>query len=156
MVLIIFNLSYVTSLFMQEELKQRLLREGHRLTQPRRIILMLLRSTSCHPDANWVYDQARKQIPHLSLGTVYRTLNILCEAGLVREIHCGEAHTRYDGNTEVHYHVVCRRCGVIGDIPKLPLQQLKAQASKQTNFRIEGCSVEFAGLCPNCQKEEIA
>jgi len=137
----------------REELKQQLTRQGYRLTQPREIILELLRGTSIHPDANWIYDQVRKRIPHISLGTVYRTMSVLAEAGLIQELHFGDAQARYDGNVSEHYHVICMACGALEDIHMPPLRELERVASELTDYHISGHRVEFYGLCSRCQRK---
>jgi len=134
----------------EEELRQKLAEKGYRLTRQRRVILDVLRGTKSHPNAEWIYQEARKRIPNVSLGTVYRTLNILEDAGLVQEMTCGGSSRRYDGNVENHYHITCTRCGQVIDVA-LPLRsELERQASVATDFKVTGHRLEFYGICPNC------
>src|SRR5262249_59374589 len=70
-----------------------------------------------HPTADWVYRQARRRLPRISLGTVYRNLKRLAEEGLIREIHAGGHPARFDGNTGRHYHIRCLGCGRVNDPP---------------------------------------
>ena len=135
----------------QEEISQRLDTKGYRLTKQRLAVLKALQGTKSHPDANWIYDKVRKEIPHISLGTIYRTLGILRETGLLLELDYGSSLSHYDANTESHPHIVCTNCGRIDDLP-LPLPyKLEEQASKATDFLITDHRLEFYGLCPDCR-----
>jgi len=135
----------------QEEISRRLNTKGSRLTKQRLAVLKALQSTKSHPDAKWIYDKVRKEIPHISLGTIYRTLGILKEAGLLLQLDYGSSLSHYDANTESHPHIVCTNCRRIDDLP-LPLPyKLEEQASKATDFLITDHRLEFYGLCPDCR-----
>ena len=135
----------------QEEIGRRLNIKGYRLTKQRLAVLKALQSTKSHPDANWIYEKVRKEIPHVSLGTIYRTLGILREAGLLRELDYGSSLSHYDASTKGHPHIVCTNCGRINDL-QLPLpDKLEEQASKATDFLITDHRLEFYGLCPDCR-----
>jgi len=134
----------------QEEMSRRLNTKGYRLTKQRLEVLKVLQSTKSHPNANWIYEKVSKEIPHISLGTIYRTLGILKETGLLRELDHGSSPSHYDANTENHPHIVCTNCGRIDDL-LLPLpHKLEEQASKVTDFLITDHRLEFYGLCPHC------
>ncbi|NWF78149.1 MAG: transcriptional repressor, partial [Chloroflexi bacterium] len=75
-----------------------------RKTKQREAILRVLRNTTCHPTADWIYEEGRKDIPNISLGTVYRNLKLLREAGKILEIDLGGNFSRFDGNQDNHYH----------------------------------------------------
>lgn len=135
----------------EQELERQLATRGYRLTLPRRLVFESLRAAPYHADANWVYDQVRKRLPNVSLGTIYRTLNVLVEAGLIRVLHCGNGHARYDASLQPHDHVICQECGALADVP-LPCQQdLDQTAAQITGFAILGHHLDFYGLCPACQ-----
>ncbi len=136
-----------------QELKRRLANKGYRLTQPRELVFKLLRAKPYHADANWIYDHVRQELPHISLGTIYRTLSVLVEAGLVRELHCGNGHARYDADVQPHYHAICRRCGALADVSLPRRQDLDQAAAEATGFAIDGHHLDFYGLCPACQVE---
>jgi len=114
-------------------------------------VLKALQNTKSHPHATWIYEKVRKEIPHVSLGTIYRTLGILKEAGLLRELDYGSSLSHYDANTENHIHIVCTNCGRIDDLPLSLPNNLEEQASKATDFLIAGHRLEFYGLCPHCR-----
>jgi Fe2+ or Zn2+ uptake regulation protein len=105
-----------------------------------------------HPTAEWVYRQARRRLPRISLGTVYRNLKHLAEAGLIREIHTGGGHpARFDGNTGRHYHIRCVSCGRVSDLPISVDTRVEEEAARAVNYTILGHQVEVHGLCPLCR-----
>src|SRR5438045_7070202 len=89
---------------------------GKRLTQPRRIILDVVRASDAHPSALMVYRDVRRQLPRVSLATVYRNLRMLAAEGLLSE-RADVAALRFDGNTAPHDHFTCVACGRIYDVP---------------------------------------
>lgn len=82
-----------------------------RYSPKRDAILQCLRSTTCHPSAEWVYSQLKPRIPDLSLATVYRNLARFRAEGAVQVIGCVDGEDRYDGDTAPHGHFICRTCG---------------------------------------------
>jgi Fur family transcriptional regulator, peroxide stress response regulator len=133
-------------------LQERLTDKGYRLTRQRELVLELLRTSARHGDANLIYEQMRKQMPHISLGTIYRTLNVLAAAGLICELHCGE-QANYDGNVQEHYHVMCARCGAVEDVGISRLKQLEEQAAELSGYQVSDHRLSFYGLCAKCQEE---
>jgi Fe2+ or Zn2+ uptake regulation protein len=127
---------------------------GMRESRQRDVVLAVVRSTMDHPTAEWVYRQARRSLPRISLGTVYRNLKALASAGLIREIHTGGTGghvARFDGNTGRHYHIRCLGCGRVNDLPISVDTRLEEEAGRAMNYRILGHQVEVHGLCPLCQ-----
>lgn len=104
-----------------------------------------------HPTAEWVYRQARRRLPRISLGTVYRNLKQLAELELIREIHTGGHPARFDGNTGRHYHIRCLGCGRVNDLPMSVDTRLEEEAGRAMNYQILGHQVEIHGLCPLCR-----
>lgn len=124
-----------------------------RNTRQREVVLDAVRSSMEHPTAEWVYRRARRRIPRISLGTVYRNLKQLAEAGLIREIQAGGQSIRFDGNTGPHHHVRCVRCGRVNDL-ELPIDTRREQdAARALDFHVLGHHVEVQGLCPACRPE---
>jgi Fur family ferric uptake transcriptional regulator len=124
-----------------------------RRTRQREVVLSVVRSTMDHPGADWVYRQARRRLPRISLGTVYRNLKRLAAEGLIHEIHSGAEGTRFDGNTGQHHHVRCLGCGRINDLPLTVDTRREQEAARALNYRILGHHVEIEGLCPQCQDD---
>ncbi len=134
-----------------KDIEERLKSKGYRLTEQRLAVWKALRNTTSHPDANWLYEVVRKELPHISLGTIYRTLGVLREVGLLQELDYSSSQSRYDGNTKNHYHLICTRCGRIEDLD-FPLEEgLEKRAQAHTEFLIMEHRLEFYGLCPVCR-----
>ena len=121
-----------------------------RMTKQRRVILGVLKNTRIHPTADWIYDQVRKQLPNISLGTVYRNLKVLKEMGEVMELDYGSTYSRFDGTPYNHYHFVCNNCGRVMDVD-MPVQEgLNKQVEEINPVKVETHRLEFYGLCKDC------
>ncbi|MBN1698981.1 MAG: transcriptional repressor [Spirochaetales bacterium] len=117
-------------------------------------ILALLRSTASHPTADWLYGRLKDEFPHLSLGTVYRNLNILIRQGLVKKIDFGSTFDRFDANIDRHYHFVCERCGTVIDLA-IPFDEgLNERVASVTPFTVTRHRIEFYGMCDQCKEKE--
>lgn len=131
-----------------------------RMTKQRRIILDVLRGTTSHPTADWIYERVREHIPNVSLGTVYRNLKILTDMGEVLELNYGSTHSRYDGNTKPHYHFTCEECGRCFDVFIDVREHLEREVADKTGFKVDYHRLEFYGTCKECQEtaaeEDIA
>ncbi len=122
-----------------------------RYSHQRETILLLVRGTDSHPTADWIFEQVRRDIPNVSLGTVYRNLNQLADAGLILRLH-DDGHTRYDGNLERHDHFRCDRCGRMFDV-HVPHDGIARFIAGEYNFSVSGYSMEINGVCRECQLE---
>ena len=125
-----------------------------RYSKQRDTILNVIRETKVHPTADWIYHQTRKRIPNVSLGTVYRNLKQLADAGLVVKIK-DAGQIRYDGNLHRHDHFHCRSCGAWIDLRVLDPQVLE-QLKQLHGFQIESVHLELEGICQTCQHEDAA
>jgi len=125
-----------------------------RMTRQKKLVLEILRSTKCHPTADWIYAQARKVIPDISLGTVYRNLSNLKEAGEIMELNFGSTFSRYDGNPRNHYHFVCRECRQVFDLDVPLIEGLEQRISRLTGVEVEHYRLEFYGCCENCRRQK--
>lgn len=126
------------------------LQRSRRMTRQRRQILDALRGTDTHPTADWIYEQVRRVMPKISLGTVYRNLRVLKETGDILELNYGSTYSRFDGNTDNHYHFVCTSCGKIGDVMLSLSDQINRQASEAVDGEVEFHRLEFYGVCGEC------
>lgn len=122
-----------------------------RMTKQKKVILEVLRSTKTHPPADWIYLNARKVLPNLSLGTVYRNLNILRGMGEILELNYGSTLSRYDGNPHEHYHFVCESCGEVTDLELSVQSELNNQVALELGAEIKYHRLEFYGICPKCK-----
>jgi len=127
----------------------------HRTTRQRKIILEELHRVDTHPTANEVYGMVRRRLPGISLGTVYRNLDMLSECGVIKKLVSTGVQRRFDGNMKEHYHVRCLNCGKIEDAALQPIKHLEKMFYEENNFSILGYRLEFVGLCPKCRRKEI-
>lgn len=125
-------------------------RAGQRVTRQKKLILEILRSTNTHPTADWVYEQARKQLPDISLGTVYRNLSVLKGAGEIMELSYGSTFSRYDGNPHNHYHFVCEKCGRVLDVALPVRTELEEELALKEAHLVRSHRLEFYGVCRDC------
>lgn len=111
--------------------------------------MQILMSTDTHPGADWIYKQARKQIPAISLGTVYRNLGMLVSLNQIRALNHGGS-IRYDANMTDHLHFTCTRCGNIYDI-SMNLEHIIAESNQLTEHQIRNFTIRFSGECAACK-----
>jgi Fur family ferric uptake transcriptional regulator/Fur family peroxide stress response transcriptional regulator len=123
--------------------------KNRRMTRQKRVILELLRSSDSHPTAEWIYEKARERIPEISLGTVYRNLNLLKELGEIMELSFG-VYKCYDGTAVNHYHYRCRVCHRVYDVDMPLLDQLSGLTETSDGHHIETHRLEFSGVCKAC------
>ena len=123
-----------------------------RSSRQRSHIIEVLRETTSHPTAAWLFDRVKERCPNISLGTVYRNLNILKETGIIREIKFGKNTARYDGNVESHHHIVCLECGKLEDVVCAVNPDLIHGVETAKAYKISGYQMEFKGICPDCRE----
>lgn len=128
---------------------------GIRMTPQRLAILEEVRRAGGHLTAAEINERVHEKHPTISFGTVYRTLHLLAEHGLILEFPFGDQASRFDGRTDRHDHVHCTMCGrlVDVDVPRALLAHHVAE--DQSGFRIEGHQTIFLGVCPVCQQEQV-
>ncbi len=124
---------------------------GMRKSKQRELILNILKGTSSHPTADWIYQEARKSLPKISLGTVYRNLKLLKDKGEILELYYGDGQSRFDGTTENHYHFTCQRCGKVYDVEEPLRKDMESDIAKKLGYTITHHRVEFYGICNKCQ-----
>ena len=121
-----------------------------RMTRQRKVILEELRKVDTHPSADEVYEMVRKRLPRISLGTVYRNLEILSEKGEIQKLETGCTFKRFDGIAENHYHLRCLHCDRVVDAPADFDVAVNHDLKNATAFKIIGHRLEFIGICPDC------
>jgi len=121
-----------------------------RMTRQRRIILEELRRENSHPSADELYERVRHYLPRISLGTVYRNLEILSELGEIQKLELSGTLKRFDGNPQKHYHIRCMNCDRVDDAPMPFLKNIENSLSGATDYKVIGHRLEFIGLCPAC------
>ena len=124
-----------------------------RMTRQRRVILEELRKVNTHPSADEIYEIVRKRLPRISLGTVYRNLEILSEYGDIQKLEPGCSLKRFDGNPNEHCHIRCVSCDRIADAPMASDLEIDLARVDSTDFDIIGHRLEFLGVCPTCSEK---
>ena len=120
-------------------------------SRQRETILQVLRSTDTHPTASAVYNEVRKVIPNISLGTVYRNLAALSEEGVIFSLSVGDGYEHFDGNSAPHAHLHCKHCGKIYEAPLN--QDILAQTAKESGFLSETAVYIVYGVCGKCKSD---
>jgi Fur family peroxide stress response transcriptional regulator len=129
---------------------------NRRGSKQREAILRILQSTDIHPTADWIYIEVKKVIPNISLGTVYRNLNLLRDEGLIREVIIqGSASARYDANLEPHHHFVCVGCNSVYDLPSRGGNFNIDELLAGRNFKVKFVKVDIFGLCDKCRAKDL-
>src|SRR5437879_13861233 len=140
---------------MLESVRGSLKDKGVRLTRQRQILLELIDKSGQHLDAENLFQMAQEKDPKLNRVTVYRTLKLLKEGGLVDELdlmHYGGDQHYYETRTkQEHAHVICLRCGKVEEFFGDPLQRLRRQIEAHFGFQIVLARTEVGGYCPHCQ-----
>lgn len=122
-----------------------------RKSKQREAILSNLRARFDHPTAAEIYDDVKREIPALSLGTLYRNLKFLCDTNEIISFSIGnEEH--YDANTAQHYHLKCGNCGRFYDLPTLPIDVLEQFSLPNFKGKINSYSLIFYGICEECSQ----
>lgn len=122
----------------------------------RNAILEYLRATTAHPSAETVYTDLKRQIPDLSMGTVYRNLNLFRQQGLASVVATVRGVERFDANTEPHVHFICSQCDSVLDLMEMEVPDtLKNTASHCCGGRADACQLSFTGICGGCLNNEI-
>jgi len=125
--------------------------QKRRYSRQRECILNALRQTKRHPSASVIYDEVRKEIPNISLGTVYRNLAELSTSGEILKIDAGDGTERYDGCANPHYHMICKNCHCVSDIEINYSNALDREVEKLCGAKIDFHSVLFCGTCEKCK-----
>lgn len=123
-----------------------------RTTKQKKLVYDVLASTKSHPTAEWIYEEASKVIPDISLGTVYRNLNVLLNEGRIQELNYTNSQSRYDANPQLHYHFVCKNCNSVIDC-EMPVLELPEDFYKAIPGHCESYRMEFKGSCYKCLKQ---
>lgn len=133
-----------------QQLTERLRKRGLRATSQRLVMHRLLRERNRHLSAEELLDEARSRLPGISLPTVYSTLELFEDLGIVRRVNDGGGRLLWDTRGDDHHHLVCRRCGRVEDIDaSLDLESARRSA-KRVGFAPDHAEVVVSGLCASC------
>ena len=123
-----------------------------RMTRQREVILSVLKELYTHPTADEVYQIVRRRLPRISLGTVYRNLDVLYDQGQVLRLELGGGQRRYDGHTHKHHHGRCVHCEHLFDIPEDAVPPIELQLPADFGFEVTNITVEMRGVCRACRE----
>ena len=119
-------------------------------SKQRELILNYIKKSFDHPNASMVYDYTRESLPNISLGTVYRNLNFLCEMGLIRKVIAPDDSVRFDKIENPHSHVYCTKCNNLYDITSKQFDAISDSVLKETGHQIDSDYTVFVGICNKC------
>ena len=122
-----------------------------KMTKQRRVIVEELNKLKTHPTATVLYELVRKRLPQVSLGTVYRNLEMLSDAGIILKLETAGTQKRFDGTVENHYHVRCVKCGQVDDLPVPLFGDIEDSLRGLSDYKILSHRLEFQGICPSCR-----
>jgi Fur family ferric uptake transcriptional regulator len=127
---------------------------GYKLTPQRRAVLKIIIENRNHLTPEAIYERVKEEYPGIGLTTIYRTLNILSDLGLICEVYTAGSRRSYlvRRPLEHHHHLVCSRCNKVVDFTDCDLSDIERKLSQGTGFKIEGHLLEFVGICPDCQQ----
>ena len=122
---------------------------GTPVTHQRLAVFRALLESESHPDADAIHKRLHDAYPTLSLGTVYKTLEMLQSLGLARAVSSPGPTRRFDGNRAPHHHLLCNRCGRLMDVELDELAQIALPAD--LDFQVTDLTIQFNGICSTCQ-----
>lgn len=141
-------------------LREPLRQHGIRLTRQRELLFGLIHNSHTHLNAEQLYELAKKQDPKINRVTIYRTLKVLKEQGLVDELdlmhYDGEQHYYETRLKREHAHIICMGCGSVVEYFGDPLRQIKQQIESQFGFQVLVARTEIGGYCADCQQGDLA
>ncbi len=135
------------------QIKKDMRQRGLKLTQQRLEIFNEVAGSGDHPCAETIYRVVRKRLPTVSLDTVYRTLWLFLDLGLIATLGPARERVRFDANIKPHHHFVCRQCGSIYDFYSPELDRLEVPGEIEDFGQGEKINVEVQGLCRECLKD---
>jgi Fur family ferric uptake transcriptional regulator len=130
---------------------------GHSMTAQRRLLLELLRDAEGHIDAKELYRRASARDESISPATVYRSLNLFKELGLIDEIRLGKIRCYYEiKQSPEHQHLVCQGCGKVIEFQNPYFQKLIKAVQRERGFKITKAELYLEGYCTECEEKEKA
>lgn len=124
-----------------------------KFSRQRESIREYLSHTKSHPTADMIYTHIRNIYPNISLGTVYRNLNLLIEQGEIIKVECGDDMDHFDFDTSEHYHFICKQCSRVLDLEMDSIHHVNTIASSSFDGEIQGSVTYFYGICPACKSK---
>ena len=132
-------------------LRQMLGTRGANFTRQREAVFGYLRQVDHHPTAEEVFVAVKREMPKISLATVYKNIEALVACGAASKLTYGESAARYEIRTDHHYHARCLKCGLISDVNPAAGEQALKLIKAPGGFKVEDYRVELLGYCKNCK-----
>lgn len=138
-----------------QQLIVKLREKGFKVTPQRLAICEFILSSKEHPTTDQVYQEVKKKYPTLSLATVYQTLHLLTEIGLLQELELSDGISRYDSDTSLHINIICKNCGMIQDYEAESVKDPWSQIIQDLEFKPTGQRLDIYRYCDRCQKSGL-
>jgi len=135
-----------------EQLIAKLRESGAKVTPQRLAICEIMLSSKDHPTADQIFEKVKKMHPTISLATVYQTLHLLSQIGMLQELGFSGCISRYDPDISFHINVVCPKCGRIQDYKTESMERIWTQIIKELEFKLIGQRVEVYVYCDKCSR----
>ena len=129
---------------------------GLKMTTQRKAIMEYLAISNSHPTADEIFNSLTKKLPNITITTIYNNLKCLKKLGIINELTFGQASSRYEWATSLHYHVVCLSCGKLHDFNYPTLTEVEKKKKKKTGYTITRHHFEIYGNCSDCNHTNIA
>jgi len=136
------------------QLVAKLRNSGYKVTPQRLAVCKIILSSKEHPTADQIHEKVKKKHPTMTLATVYQTLHLLSEIGLLQELGSSNSTSRYDPDTSPHINIVCKKCGKIQDYRAESLERLWSQIIRELGFKPIGQRLDVYRYCDQCRKSE--
>jgi Fur family peroxide stress response transcriptional regulator len=130
---------------------ETLRKKGYKATTQRIAICRFALHSRDHPSAQRIYNEVKKVHPTVSLATVYKTLQILTEKGMIQELDLPESQARFDSNVEPHINLVCLQCGNIQDFDDNAAREIVERVAAKAEFTWTGQRIDIYGICKKCR-----
>lgn len=134
------------------DVAERLRSEGYRLTPQRRLVWEVLRRADEHLTAEEIHSHVVKTVPDFNVASVYRTLSLLSDLGMVKEVHLGEDRGHWEvAHPDDEFHLVCRTCGTVTHHESNMVEQLRVHLDEGHGFAADGVDLVVHGECADCR-----
>lgn len=136
---------------MEKKITELLRSNGFKVTPQRLAVYEVLANTKEHPNADMIFNSLQATYPTMSLATVYKTIDILKEIGLVQVLNASEDSFRYDADTSSHAHIRCLECGRVDDVFDLDTGKFNDEVEQRSGYKLSGGQFYFYGVCAKCR-----
>lgn len=121
-------------------------------SKQRELVLKIVQENMVHPTADYIYGILKKELPNISLATVYRNLNLLADSGVIKKIEGLDGVAHFDYDTHNHYHFICSKCNKVYDVPYKIVPETAEKILATTGLLVESYEISFKGICQDCRK----